>query len=219
VEELYDGVGITHYKNLIRTQQAAIRYYVKNTDGLVRQYDRERHIDTPHINKANQRVLREKIDPQKSDYEALKDELGASGLPETLDSYRQTIYNKHESKILHAYIMSRQRGTVEPVVRYKDYVQRMAEINEKVIGMQASNGLIITGFSDHMIERTFGVRQDASHNNAKRVGVSVDEIKSILQKGEVSPSRNDTFKYKNKNAYVVVNSRGELVTVVPRRRN
>ena len=83
---------------------------------MVRQYDRERHIDTPSVNEANQKVLRKKINQQKSDYEALKDELGASGLPETLDSYRQTIYNKYKSGIFHAYVKSRKGGTVEPVV-------------------------------------------------------------------------------------------------------
>ncbi|MBQ0836091.1 hypothetical protein KBP51_06370 [Lactiplantibacillus pentosus] len=215
-QKLDDEIEITHYRELVHSRQYRLRKYVKK-NGLIRQTKREQVVNMKSVDAENANHLVDRIQQKKADFEKLQRKFGPHGFPKTLDSYRSALYNKHDSKILHAYTMSRKRGTVEPVVRYQDYVERMAEIDDKIIGLQTSAGQVITGFANHMIDRTFGASHDASHNNVKRIGVDPDEIKQILRDSNPLSVRDEATKYRNENGYVIVNKRGKLVTVVPRK--
>mgnify|MGYP004466519485 CR=1 FL=1 len=214
-QELGSSVDVDHATQLLGRRQAKLRNFT-TANNLTRQRDREKVIldDTSQETAA---ILAAQV-KHAATYNSLIEELGEHGLPKTLDEYRREVYNNGRSKTLHAYVNSRLMGTVEPVIKYEDYLQAVKEINKSIIGITTLNGQKITSFSDHMIERIFGAQHDASHNGNKRVGVSVNHIKSLLSSGEVKLSREDTIKYSDDDTYVIVSGTGNIITVIPQSR-
>lgn len=143
-------------------------------------------------------------------------EYGIHGFPKSAQEYRKILYNKHTGRALNAYIKARKRGTVEPVVTYQDYQEAMDRLNNEVVGTTASNGQEVKSFSDHIIDRIYGVQEDTEGH--LRIGVSIDEIKEMLNSGRIKVLKAST-KFFSEKGYVVINNKGNLVTVVPRRNN
>ncbi|MFC6323523.1 hypothetical protein [Companilactobacillus baiquanensis] len=124
------------------------------------------------------------------------------------------IYNKDSSRAVRAYVQAHQGGVVEPVVTYKDFIDRTHELDSKIVGMKASDGTVITDYSNHTIARTFAAMHDGSHDNNKRIGVSVDDIKNDLQNGSVRKYAR-AQKYSGNHTHVVVSEKGNIITVSP----
>lgn len=88
-------------------------------------------------------------------------------------------------------------------------------MNKNLIGINTNFGQVVTGYSNHIIERTFGVRHDASRNDLLRKGVGTDHIKSLLLNGTCTQDKNGVVKYQDNKAYVLVNGQGNMITVIP----
>ena len=117
---------------------------------------------------------------------------------------------------MHVYVNARKQHTVEPVVSYKDYVNAKKRLDEEIVGTTTSTGQVIRSYSDHTFDRIFGVRKDP--HGKRRIGVSVDQIKQSLQSQKhLSSEKRNTETYITKQARVIVNSKGNIVTLVPRR--
>lgn len=148
-----------------------------------------------------------------NEYNRLIEEFGRHGFPNNSQAYINLLYNKRTGRALNAYVKARQRGTVESVVTYLDYLEAMDRLNTEVIGMTASNGQEVKSFSDHIVDRIYGVRIDPKGH--RREGVSIDEIKNMLNNEKTKDLKKST-KFFNDRGYVVLNDKGNLVTVVPR---
>ena len=159
------------------------------------------------------KVIREQ--QSEKEFNELIEKYGIHGFPKSVQEYRRLLYNKHTGRALNAYIKARKRGTVEPVVTYEDYQKAMNRLNKEVVGISASNGQQVKRFSDHLIDRIYGVRSDPQGH--RREGVSIDEIKNMLDSKEIINLKNST-KFFSDQGYVVLNDKGNLVTVVPRRK-
>lgn len=212
-EQLEYDDDVQRFNLDIRKYQSAIRQHVDQHDFLYRDYSRERVSATTEKVANDLRATKTKHSKQ---YENLKDELGSHGLPNSLEEYRKVLYNRHSSKVLNAYVSARRRGSVEAVVNYDDYVIADKKLNSQIVGMKTANGSVINGFSDHTLDRVFGVQKDGTTKTLKRRdGVSINSIKDILDNGEVKPGRDGATKYLGTNGYVVVNAEGKIITVVP----
>ena len=152
----------------------------------------------------------------EKEFSNLVKEYGIHGFPKSAQEYRKILYNKHTGRALNAYIKARKRGTVEPVVTYQDYQEAMDRLNNEVVGTTASNGQEVKSFSDHIIDRIYGVQEDPEGH--LRIGVSIDEIKEMLNSDRIKVRKAST-KFFSEKGYVVINNKGNLVTVVPRRNN
>lgn len=152
----------------------------------------------------------------EKEFSNLVKEYGIHGFPKSAQEYRKILYNKHTGRALNAYIKARKRGTVEPVVTYQDYQEAMDRLNNEVVGTTASNGEEVKSFSDHIIDRIYGVQEDPEGH--LRIGVSIDEIKEMLNSDRIK-ARKASTKFFSEKGYVVINNKGNLVTVVPRRNN
>lgn len=152
----------------------------------------------------------------EKEYADLVGRFGAYGFPESAKEYNKLLYNKRTGRALNAYVKARERGTVEPVVTYQDYQDAMDRLNNEVVGTTASNGQVVKDFSDHLIDRIFGVKEDPQKH--RREGVSIDEIKEMLNSANIKNLKHST-KFFSDRGYVVLNDKGNLVTVVPRRNN
>lgn len=159
------------------------------------------------------KVIREQ--QSEKEFNELIEKYGIHGFPKSVQEYRRLLYNKHTGRALNAYIKARKRGTVEPVVTYEDYQKAMNRLNKEVVGISASNGQQVKRFSDHLIDRIYGVTSDPQGH--RREGVSIDEIKNMLDSKEIINLKNST-KFFSDQGYVVLNDKGNLVTVVPRRK-
>lgn len=159
------------------------------------------------------KVIREQ--QSEKEFNELIEKYGIHGFPKSVQEYRRLLYNKHTGRALNAYIKARKRGTVEPVVTYEDYQKAMNRLNKEVVGISASNGQQVKRFSDHLIDRIYGVRSDPQGH--RREGVSIDEIKNMLDSKEIINLKNST-KFFSDQGYVVLNDKGNLVTAVPRRK-
>ena len=152
----------------------------------------------------------------EKEYADLVGRFGVHGFPESAKEYNKLLYNKRTGRALNAYVKARERGTVEPVVTYQDYQYAMDRLNNEVVGTTASNGQVVKDFSDHLIDRIFGVKEDPQKH--RREGVSIDEIKEMLNSANIKNLKHST-KFFSDRGYVVLNDKGNLVTVVPRRNN
>lgn len=152
----------------------------------------------------------------EKEYADLVGRFGVHGFPESAKEYNKLLYNKRTGRALNAYVKARERGTVEPVVTYQDYQDAMDRLNNEVVGTTASNGQVVKDFSDHLIDRIFGVKEDPQKH--RREGVSIDEIKEMLNSANIKNLKHST-KFFSDRGYVVLNDKGNLVTVVPRRNN
>ena len=215
-EELGDIDMVNQTKTLLRARQSKLREFIKVTNAnsnvpiLTRDYNRESVVETDarHINYINQHRAKELA--------ALKKKYGPHGFPKTAQEYQQLLYNEDTGQAMHAYVNARKQHTVEPVVSYKDYVNAKKRLDEEIVGMTTSTGQVIRSYSDHTFDRIFGVRKDP--HGKRRIGVSVDQIKHSLQSQKhLSSEKRNTETYITKQARVIVNSKGNIVTLVPRR--
>lgn len=75
---------------------------------------------------------------------------------------------------------------------------------------------MIKSYSDHTFDRIFGVRKDP--HGKRRIGVSIDQLKEALQsQRHLSSKQRNTETYITNQARVIVNTKGNIVTLVPRK--
>lgn len=215
-EELGDVDMINKSRTLLRARQAKMREFIKKTNHdnkkviLTRDYSREKAIG-PHdkqLNYINQHRAKE--------LSRLKKTYGSHGFPKTSQEYQRLLYNKDTGQAMHAYVQARKKHTVEPVVKYTDYIKAKKRLDNEIVGSKTSTGQVIRSYSDHTFDRVFGVRKDPG--GKKRIGVSVDEIKQTLKSSRTLFSqKRHSLTYVSSNVRVIVNEKGNIVTVVPRK--
>lgn len=215
-EELGDVEMVNQAKTLLRARQGKLREFIKDTNAghklpiLTRDYSREKALG-PHDNQVNY-INRHRA----KELARLKKTYGPHGFPKTPQEYQHLLYNKSTGQAMHAYVQARKQHTIEPVVKYTDYVHAKKRLDKEVVGTTTSTGQVIKSYSDHTFDRIFGVRKDP--RGKLRIGVSIDEMKEMLHSDKIRHSdKRHTTKYKTKQGYVVVNDKGSIITVVPRR--
>lgn len=215
-EELGDVDMANQTKTLLRARQGKMREFIKDTNAghkvpiLTRDYSREKALG-PHDSQVNY-INRHRA----KELARLKKAYGSHGFPKTPQEYQHLLYNKSTGQAMHAYVQARKQHTVEPVVKYTDYIHTKKRLDKEVVGMTTSTGQVIKSYSDHTFDRIFGVRKDP--HSKLRIGVSIDDMKAMLHSDRTKYSdKRHTTKYKTKQGYVVVNDKGSIITVVPRR--
>lgn len=213
-EELGDVDMINKTKTLLHGRQKKLREFIKRTNQekviLTRDYSREKALG-PHekqTNYINQHRAKELA--------RLKKTYGSHGFPKTPQEYQHLLYNKSTGQAMHAYVQARKQHTVEPVVKYTDYIHTKKRLDKEVVGMTTSTGQVIKSYSDHTFDRIFGVRKDP--HGKLRIGVSIDQLKQTLQsQRHLSSKQRNTETYITNQARVIVNTKGNIVTLVPRK--
>ena len=86
-----------------------------------------------------------------------------------------------ESELRNLYLRQVKQGTVSPLCTFENYQRQYEAIQERIVGGTTSNGIRITGQSDHFMERVIGTKDDPhTPNHRPRSGVSVDAILDAL---------------------------------------
>lgn len=125
---------------------------------------------------------------------------GIENPPKSLDIFENMKYNNSpEYKLMNAYITSVKKGKISPLVGYDHYKKLHNEINNSLVGLTTTNGIEITGQSDHFIERVIGVIKDPD-TGKKRLGVELQDIQDALTNGKamkpkISRDKNGNILY------------------------
>lgn len=104
----------------------------------------------------------------KERYEKYKLELG-SNAPQSFDEFRNIKYGK-DWNAFKAYAKAIKSGELTPLADFSLYKRIGNEIDEKLVGVVAANGIVITGKSWHFVARVIGSVEQ------KRNGVGLDAI-------------------------------------------
>lgn len=154
----------------------------------------------------------------KKQYERYTNVLGKKQVGSFAD-FQNLKYNSNEWEQFKDYARSIKNGEITPLANFNLYKQISREIDEKLVGITTSNGIVITSKSKHFIARVIGSVEQ------RRNGVSVDNCYTVLtsNQSEILPVRavenNKSQKFRYNGFEVSINpDTGQLIQVNPRRR-
>ena len=118
----------------------------------------------------------------KAQFERYKEWLG-SNAPKTFEEFQKLKYSD-DWQPFKAYTRSIKSGELTPLADFKLYKETSTGINNALVGKVTSNGITITGKSDHFIARTIGSVEQ------RRNGVSIaDALDTVIHPEKVDPIR------------------------------
>ncbi len=91
----------------------------------------------------------------KADFARLKETLGQNA-PETFQDYQNLKYNSGDWAAYSSYAGTVESGNLTPMADFEIYQQNSAKIDHTLVGVQAANGVTITGKSDLFVANTIG---------------------------------------------------------------
>lgn len=111
--------------------------------------------------------------------------IGVNDSVKTLEDYYEMKYNRPEEyALLRKYSNAVQTGIIPAQTTFANYLNIIAEINTRVIGVKTSNGIEIKGYVNHFVERIIGTAEDKTKGNKPQSGVPIDEILNALTNGD-----------------------------------
>ncbi len=129
----------------------------------------------------------------ESHYREWSKSIGADNSIKTLAEYYDVKYNDSPRyELLQRYAHDVDSGWISPLSRFDNYEALYNQIKTEIVGMAASNGVVITGQSQHFMQRVIGTMVDPQklRDNLqiiRRSGVDIEEIKAAI----FSPERVD----------------------------
>ena len=139
-----------------------------------------------------------------------------------VDKQREIRHNDRDNWLLDGYEKAVRNGDINALTGFDVYRRMADEVEARLVGVTASNGLLVNGYKTHFIDRLIGqhAADDVPHVGMRR-GVTVDEALEALT-GEYSASaRKDgrkSVKFNGQNCDVTINpDTGHLIQTNPRR--
>ena len=151
----------------------------------------------------------------KKQYEVYKTRLGSENLPKTFDKWQEMKYT--DSKwygLIKDYYKSRGTNMISAFTTFDDYCTYKQRIEDELVGLTTSDGVVIKSQSKHFIERVFGTSKDPG-TGRPRDGVELEDIKEALLHGDITV-KSDSVKYKGSKCEVSINPKtGNLIQTNP----
>lgn len=129
----------------------------------------------------------------ESHYREWSKSIGADNSIKTLAEYYDVKYNDSPRyELLQRYAHDVDSGWISPLSRFDNYEALYNQIQTEIVGTTANNGVVITGQSQHFMQRVIGTMVDPQklRDNLqiiRRSGVDIEEIKAAI----FSPERVD----------------------------
>lgn len=162
-----------------------------------------------------QKFVKDSIsDDTKKNYVKYQQVLGDNS--PSIEEFAKIQYNEDDWKAFKAYTSSIKSGELTPLADFKLYQNISKEMDEKLVGIVTSNGITITGKSNHSIARVIGSVEQ------RRSGVSADDVLDTLtnKDAEILPVKElkngKSQKFKNQKVEVSINpDTGNVIQVNP----
>ena len=105
--------------------------------------------------------------------------IGVNDSIKTLAKYYDVKYNDSPRFVLlQGYARAIENADILPLVGFEEYERVNAELQKRVIGITAKNGVVIESFATHFIDRVIG--QTSTPHAGMRCGVSIDSVIDTL---------------------------------------
>lgn len=128
---------------------------------------------------------------------------------------------RKNNRLLKGYNVAVKKGDISSFITFDIYKKQADEIEKKLVGIKAKNGIMIKGYKMHFVDRQIG-QYESSNEPIKelRKGVSIDIIKECLQHPKDVRKKSKTdWNYMNEHCKVTVNPKtGMLVQANPYKR-
>lgn len=139
-----------------------------------------------------------------------------------LADFRQMKYNNTKKyELFKIYAGSVENGAISRLSDFKNYYKLYNAVENQIIGIETSEGLVVSGQSKHFMERVIGTMYD-SKNGRPRSGVSIDAmLDALLNPVSARPVKTDkkgkkSQKYVGKTATISINPEtGSLIQCNP----
>ena len=136
---------------------------------------------------AAERYARKEAERETKDrkqYEEYKNILGENA-PKSFTEFQNLKYNDNKWELFKAYERAIQTGELTTLTDFTLYQETSKEIDDKLVGLTTSNGITITGKSNHFIARVIGSVEQ------RRSGVDVDRVLEALtsKDAKILPTR------------------------------
>lgn len=189
LQETGDTEGLQKASLRLRNQREKYSAYCKET-GLKQHNDRTQVYGYDR-SKSSKTVWAEKKALNQK-YQQRMHDLGINNPPKNLDKFNKMKYNNTpEYQVLSRYISSVESGLLSPLAGFDKYKEYYENIENNVIGKTTSNGIVITGQTQHFLERIFGTKSDPNHNGISRSGVALDDAIDALLNGKERPIKEE----------------------------
>lgn len=221
---LYDELGDTdafeEASVKLKAKEAKLKHYVDQHDDLHRRKDREQVVGF------DKRISAEAVSKSQKHYKDWAKSIGAVSGPKKLAGYYDLKYNdSKESRLYKGYVTAVNKGNISPLVGYDKFKKIADEVEKKFVGMQASDGMEIKGYTAHFVDRVIGQQSaDSPARKGIRNGVKYADIEDALKNPRrisqiVEKDNGKKSKvYYGENASVSYNpDTGELIQVQPKR--
>lgn len=166
----------------------------------------------------------------ESHYREWSKSIGADNSIKTLAEYYDVKYNDSPRyELLQRYAHDVDSGWISPLSRFDNYEALYNQIQTEIVGTTANNGVVITGQSQHFMQRVIGTMVDPQklRDNLqiiRRSGVDINNIKDTLYNPvevcpvRVSQSGKKSVKLNGKTCSVTINpDTGILIQTNPRK--
>lgn len=189
LQEVGDTEGLQKASLRLRNQREKYSAYCKET-GLKQHNDRTQVYGYDRSKSSKTVWAERKALNQK--YQQRMHDLGINNPPKSLDKFNEMKYNNTpEYQVLSRYISSVESGLLSPLAGFDKYKEYYENIENNVIGKTTSNGIVITGQTQHFLERIFGTKSDPNHNGISRSGVALDDAIDALLNGKERPIKEE----------------------------
>lgn len=149
-------------------------------------------------------------------YQQRMHNLGINNPPKSLDKFNEMKYNNTpEYQVMSKYISSVESGMLSPLAGFDKYKEYYENIENNVIGKTTSNGIVITGQTQHFLERIFGTKSDPNHNGMPRSGVALDDAIDALLNGKERPIKEEMLPDGTKRRSQILYSKKCSVSINP----
>lgn len=161
-----------------------------------------------------QHVVDAMSDKTREEYARYKKVLGEK--TPTVEKFSEIRYNKEKWKAFKTYTSAVKSGELTPLADFELYQDISKQVDKDIVGQVTSNGIAITGKSDHSIARIIGSVEQ------RRNGVEVSDVLDALtnKDSEVLPVKTmkngKSQKFRNKKVEVSINPEtGNIIQVNP----
>ncbi len=167
------GKDTTESAARLRRWQEEQKNFIRQT-GLKRQAGREQVAGWGKSQAATARAGAERY------YQKWSKGIGANDQIKTLAKYYGVKYtNSPRYNLLKGYARAVEKGDISPLVGFERYEEVNAELQKRVIGVTAANGVRIESFATHFIDRVIG--QTSTPHKGMRKGVEIEDVLDALQ--------------------------------------
>lgn len=163
------------------------------------------------FNKKQQNLAQDKIQ-----YREFQNILGKHA--PSLDDFQTIKYNGEEEwYLLKGYRHAVEKKDIHIFVDFKTYKNTANEVKERIVGITTADGVKISGYKSHFVDRIIGQIEAGTTGKGKRSGVKIeDALKALINPMQIKEKKNSR-QYINDKCIVTINqTTGNLIQTTPK---